>query len=530
MADDWGNDPIQQGAPPAPAAAPGAADWGNDAPQQAPSRLERLGREFAKPFIGAEQLAGRVLPIPAYAPEKGWIPRAQADDAMQRENDQKIQAARGFDKGTNWEQMALDVVNPINYAGGPAVKALGLAPKVVAPAAGAISALTEPVTGNNFWQEKAGQVAGGAAGGKVMDVAGKAIAPQLSGAAKTLSDMGVRMTPGQMAGGFWKKGEDVLSNIPVLGSFVRGAQGTSIKDFDKGLINDGLKSIGVRMPDDIEAGRPAIQFMSKAISDAYEQIVPRMRGQYDPDFSKEMMGVVQDAQRTLSHRPDLQKELLGVINHDIGDRFEKNGTISGERAQNIGTDLQNMADKMLADQSPDVNRMGRLIKRIDASVDSMLDRTNPTLAPLKRAIDEANAHYKTIERAAGYLGAKDGVFTPSQLAGSIKARDKSKDKRAYAKGEALMQDKAAAGESVLPQTVRDSGTPERLAWMAALGGGGAFSLPGALGVGAGTLPYTGPGMTALRSYVNPGQVRRAIGAGIGPAAAPGVAQVLGDSQ
>jgi hypothetical protein len=284
------------------------------------------------------------------------------------------------------------------------------------------------------------------------------------------------------------------------------------------------------MPDDIEAGRPAIQFMSKAISDAYEQIVPRMRGQYDPDFSKEMMGVVQDAQRTLSHRPDLQKELLGVINHDIGDRFEKNGTISGERAQNIGTDLQNMADKMLADQSPDVNRMGRLIKRIDASVDSMLDRTNPTLAPLKRAIDEANAHYKTIERAAGYLGAKDGVFTPSQLAGSIKARDKSKDKRAYAKGEALMQDKAAAGESVLPQTVRDSGTPERLAWMAALGGGGAFSLPGALGVGAGTLPYTGPGMTALRSYVNPGQVRRAIGAGIGPAAAPGVAQVLGDSQ
>ena len=64
--------------------------------------------------------------------------------------------------------------------------------------------------------------------------------------------------------------------------------------------------------------------------------------------------------------------------------------------------------------------------------------------------------------AASSVAAKDGVFTPAQLHAAVKAKDKSMDKGAFARGNALMQDLSSAGKNVLPSNIPDSGTAGRL--------------------------------------------------------------------
>jgi hypothetical protein len=79
--------------------------------------------------------------------------------------------------------------------------------------------------------------------------------------------------------------------------------------------------------------------------------------------------------------------------------------------------------------------------------------------------------------------------------------DKSKDKSAFARGNALMQDLGDAGKSVLGNKVPDSGTAQRLLY-----GGGALAsgalnpmIPASL-LGGGAL-YTQPAQKFLNSIV-----------------------------
>lgn len=507
------------------------------APQPAPdqpSRLERVGRELMQPVLGMEQLAGRVLPIPAYQNGQ-WVPRAQADDAAIQQNQARIQAARGGDKGINWEQMGLDVVNPVNYLPGAAAGRLGgVASKAAAPLAGAVSGLTQPVTdGKDFLQEKLKQAAGGAVGGKLAETggqaAGKVIAPTLSGASKMLSDLGVRLTPGQMAGGAAKRAEDALSSVPVVGSFSRNAQYQSITDFNRAAINQGLKSIGVQMPANVPAGRDALNFMHDAISNAYGQVLPNMVGRIDKQFSSDLANIARLGQNLPL---ELRGQLMRILQDDVFTRFSQGGGITGQTAQEIGTRLDNLQNTMRISENPDVRRLGTAVQEIDASLDRMMDRTNPTLAPQKLAIDQAYAHYKTIERASSMVGANEGVFTPAQLVNSVKARDRSKDKSSFARGDALMQELAEAAKTVLPQKVNDSGTTERWLWSSLVGGSGFEDPRIAIGLAAASAPYTRPGMAAARWIMNPGPARSAaagLAAGSGRYTAPAAAQIFDDA-
>ena len=77
-------------------------------------------------------------------------------------------------------------------------------------------------------------------------------------------------------------------------------------------------------------------------------------------------------------------------------------------------------------------------------------------------IDKAYANFKRIQRAAAGVGTEDGVFTPAQLLSAAKAMDRTKDKRAFSEGTALLQDLAAAGKEVMPSKIPDSGTAGRM--------------------------------------------------------------------
>ena len=79
----------------------------------------------------------------------------------------------------------------------------------------------------------------------------------------------------------------------------------------------------------------------------------------------------------------------------------------------------------------------------------------------------------------------------------------------------MMQDLSRAGSHVLPRSVPDSGTAERLFWgslVAALGGaphlpGANLTVPALVGSGVAAAPYTPLGMR-IRRWAMPGAARR----------------------
>ena len=131
----------------------------------------------------------------------------------------------------------------------------------------------------------------------------------------------------------------------------------------------------------------------------------------------------------------------------------------------------------------------------------MLKRQAGSSADDLKATNTAWANFKRVQNAGSKLGADSGNFSPSQLQNAVRALDKSKDKAAFARGNALMQDLGDAGKSVLGNKVPDSGTAGRL-----IMGGGALgsylinpAIPASLLGGAGL--YTQPAQSFLNALI-----------------------------
>lgn len=532
--DDWGNDPIVKGAPPAPAApsVPGKVstgeDWGNDPIQSAvaapatppaagqPGMLDRLGSYLMRPVRGFNQALAHVPDLLPSTPAMQQIEEAgktSADTAV-KQGEQTIQAARGGDKGFDWLGLAVDMANPINYAPLGAAKALGVAEKALPAVGGAATALVQPVEdAANYGKEKGEQALAGAIGGKVGETAGKAVssavAPALGTSAKMLTDLGIRLTPGQMAGGVTRRAEDSLGSIPVVGSLVRRAQRDSIEDFNRATLNKALEPIGVKLPPDIPVGRDAIGYAQKAASDNYDHLLSGATFQVTVPFHQDM----QQLATLVSEMPGPQRDQFGsIISNRVMQRLQPTGTMDGQTFKQVESELTNYASQYRSSSDAAQRQLGSAIDEVNHALRENLERTNPNI---KDELAKANASYAMLSRvedASMVRKTPDGTFMPSDLLGQIRSASRRTGRRkAFARGDAMMQDVAESGQDVLPSKVPDSGTPERAAWGALLGGG-AFEYPKtAAALGAASLPYTRPGLAASRWFAQPGPARQATG-------------------
>lgn len=110
-------------------------------------------------------------------------------DEVSRQNEAKIAASRGPNAGFNWERLGVDVVNPVNYVGAGAGRAVGLAERALPAVSGAAAGLLQPATGKDFWTEKAGQAGVGAAIGQFLPPAVKgAVGGFATGVRKFISE------------------------------------------------------------------------------------------------------------------------------------------------------------------------------------------------------------------------------------------------------------------------------------------------------------------------------------------------------
>lgn len=477
------------------------------------SILERIGSGMADPIHGGAQTLTHILPqgiveagnklnnkladlgLPiGKIPEGPTVTDLVTGKAKQggldqmiseREAEYEARRAAAGSTGFDFARLFGNVISPANAAISRFIPGAGasLGARVAGGAAGgvALSALN-PVAGGDYWTEKAKQAALGGALGAASPLVGegisRVISPKVNKVANELLNEGVALTPGQTLGGKFKTVEDALTSIPFAGDTIKEAQKRSVASFNKTAINRSLAPIGEKLPESVAAGNDALEYAANKLSNAYDDLLPKIHGELDNEFKKDLL-------RFVSNKGDLPSPQYGqlrrILNNDVVGRFSGKGqTASGEALKEIDSRLGGMIRDFGRSENADVRRLSEVLKDVQSSVGKMVYRVNGSQKDALDAIDRGYANLLRVQTAGARIGAKEGIFTPDQLLSAVRQMDPSKGKRAFAQGNALMQDLATAGGNAMRGSVPDSGTPLRQMMAnpiyAALGLGGSIPM------------------------------------------------------
>lgn len=331
------------------------------------------------------------------------------------------------------------------------------------------------------------------------------VAPQVSAHVQKLLSEGVQLTPGQISGGMGVFGrtaktvEDAITSIPGVGDIVRSAQRRGLQSFRAAAVNRALDPIGERLPANMQSGRDPIVFAGDRLSAAYDRILPQLRISADAGYQQEV-GSIKSSLGSLPK--SIRDQFDSIVKDVVGDKFI-NGRMDGVDFKKAEAELSRLSRKYGGhNATPDQQEMADAIGDLREELHDLVERTNPSLAPTIKAINQGYAVLTRVERAAGSTGAVDGLFTAPQLQNAVRSMDRSSRRRGFARGTALLQDLSDAGRAVMPSSVPDSGTATRaLTAAAAIGGGSEFL--------AHVSPYTLGGMAVAMGLYTPIGVKAA---------------------
>jgi hypothetical protein len=328
------------------------------------------------------------------------------------------------------------------------------------------------------------------------------ISPTISPQIQSLMKEGVVPTAGQILGGGYKRAEEALSSVPIIGDFIKGAQGRAMADVNRVAFNRALTPIGEKLPEGV-VGREAVQFVLEKLDDAYGKLLPKMTVVQDTPFQTaiaSLKGMIQNGA--------IKTETIDFVNkwidNNVLNKFQGQNAITGQTLKGIQSDLRETISRLGASTDADQRLIGTALQEVQDQVRQLVTRSNPQYASELKAIDTGYANFKRVERAAAGLGAEEGIFSPAQLQNAVKAMDKSKDKGQFAQGGALMQDLSESAKTALGNKVPDSGTPYRsmVAALAASGGASAMGMPGiAAALIASPLLYSQAGQNMLANIL-----------------------------
>lgn len=423
---------------------------------------------------------------------------ATAEQLNQRitEDEQAYQAARQAtgQEGMDWWRLAGNVAGAaLLMAVAPGAASTGLGRVGVGAAQGALVSGLQPVyegpvAQNTLYQMATGGAAGGAAAG-LGNALSRLISPRASTnpQVQTLLDEGVTPTPGQILGGAARTVEDKAMSVPILGDAIRGARNRGTMELNRAALNRAVEPLGRTVN---ATGREGIRQVDDIISQAYDDILPRLTFRADNRFAQEitnLRGMVQALPEERINQFDriLRDKVIG--------RLTPQGVADGQNFKAMESELGRLASGLLRSADIDQRELGLAIRELQSSLRNTLQRTNPQASQELSRINQAYSILTRLQTAAGGAGAVDGVFTPAQLSAAVRSGDRSMRRGAFARGDALMQDLGDAAKSVMQGTVPNSGTADRLL----LSGGAALVSPAtAAGLGVGSIPYL-PGMNRL---------------------------------
>ena len=507
-------------APPAPTSDAPATD-----PSKAPSVAEKLGMGIADPIHGGAQLLTHVLPqgvVDAGNKLNNWIadktglvaklPERNVSslvtgqptgvDALvaKREADYQAKRKAAGESGFDGWRTGGNVVSAFALPSAGAASTLG---RITAGAVnGAVGGGLTPVASGDFWAQKGGQVAGGAAfGGAIPAVVGglsRVISPKASTNADLakLKTEGVTPTVGQTLGGRWNALEEKAQSIPILGDFIANARGNSLQQFNNAAINRASGKVGTKVDG---SGQEAVAQAGDALSAAYEASKKAIgHFQIDKQGAQELGNLQQLAQ---SLQPAERKAFNDAWSK-LRSEVSQNGSVTADSFGRLDSFLSKEVGRFGKSSDAYQQQAADAFKELQRILNDNALRANPDAAKLKAAADAGWANLVRVEGAAKAAKNTNGVFTPGQLNAAIQQADRSVRGRAVARGQALMQDLSNAGQNVIGNKVPNSFTTDRA--LLAGGGLGAGLLNPAipLGLAGGGLLYTQPAQRILSSLIS----------------------------
>lgn len=413
----------------------------------------------------------------------------QADEALMATKSGKVGNVLGY----AGQAVPLALLSPAAGLGAAAAVGTKMA---VGGATGAAQGYAQPYTSTG--EHIANTLVGGGIGTVLPGagaLAGKVVRGLATPEARALAKEGVKLTPGMMLGGAAKRAEDMLTSVPIVGGAIRKAQQRALESFDNAAINRVIAPLGVSLPRGA-TGRQALGMAQDAVSQAYDKTLAKMSGKVDQGLANDIGKLWNKYGKSLPAKEG--DELGNYIQESVLRKFGQNGKASGKVVHEIQSDLGAQAAKLMRSDELGKRQLGQAVKDLQSHVKAMLARNNTPEA--NRALQNATNSFRQLVRvnkAAGMLGAQDGVFTPAQLRNAVRATDATRNKMAFTRGRAEMQDLAERAQGVLPSKVPDSGTAGRLLMDASVLGGGAAT--------GHVLPVLGAGAVAHGLYSAPGQ-------------------------
>lgn len=410
------------------------------------------------------------------------------DGALQSE-EKEYQAARAAtgNTGIDLARLGGNVASPVNLILASRIpQAATVAGRLATSVGtGAGFGALSPVTEGDFVKEKAKQIGLGAAMGPATQLLGEGaariISPETREAVTTLLKQGITPTPGQILGGRWQVLEDKATSIPLLGDAIASARTKGLDELNTAAYARALEPIGGTVPKTV--GREAIADIRNQISESYDKLLPKVQFKADNQFSDD----IQKLQSMAANLPPAQAARFErVLKNQVIKKMTPQGTMDGVTLKGIEADVGSLATGLKGDASFDNRSLGAALSEVQSAIRSNLERANPDYADTLKASNTAWANFKRIQNAAGKQGTDNGKFTPAQLQNAVRTLDKSKDKRAFSEGDALMQDLSDPAKDVLGSKYPDSGTAGRTL-TALLGAGAAGGTAAATGVGMPTL-------------------------------------------
>lgn len=315
----------------------------------------------------------------------------------------------------------------------------------------------------------------GPLGRKVFRAAGNLVGgPELQAPVQRLVDKGFVLSPAQRAAGnktllgnTRKKIDDALRSSPLVGDAITAQNVRQYKQLGRTTIDEALAPIGSKVPQSLE-GNQLIAHANDEVGKAYDRALPGIHAPIDEEFIAANNAV----RKSVESLPEQQRSLFDTIYQKAVTPFlPKDGNLTGKNLQDIkrGLDKQiirldktdNPADEYLADE----------LRGLRGAFFDWAGRAAPEKVAEFKAANAAYANMIRVNRAAA-AAKKDGIFSPDQLLGAIKAN--SGDAQ-FASGGLPMQNLAQAAQQILPSTLPESGTfPRTLintAGLSAAGGG-----------------------------------------------------------
>jgi hypothetical protein len=373
----------------------------------------------------------------------------------------------------------------------PALRAVGqnmMAPTSVrnaAVTAGAYGAATQ--SGGIEERAKAGLTQGvfGAAGQALPMAVGGVLKPRIAADNADLLNRGIRLTPGQMAGGALNQMESKATSLPIVGDAIAGARRRSVEDFNRAVADEVLKPFGIKSTK--PAGRELINEVDSIVGGVYDGVLPRLTATFNNGTNNAI-----NAGRQIAAESGKASQFDEIVKNRVLSRFDPNYNMTGEVFKEADSSLARLVRENRS--SPDNNNraLARALDEVRKGLRSDVKGAPDDIAKLRQA-DAAYARLVRMETAAGMRAAKDGIFTPAQFGN---ATERGASRSAKASGTELMGKFADDAERVIGSSYPDSGTAGR-----ALLGGGLLGyldpsyLAASLGAAA---AYTRPGQALLR--------------------------------